>query len=393
MNQATLPTRVLPRSSVQFVDLQRQYRELKTEIDAAVESVFSCAGFILGTEVAAFEEEFAAYCGVRHCVGVGSGLDALILTLKGLGVGAGDEVILPGNTFIATALAVTHTGATPVLVDHDPQNYTMHPGSLATAISGRSKAVIPVHLYGQAADMDAINAIAAEHGLMVVEDAAQAHGATYDQRRCGSLGRAAAFSFYPGKNLGGAGDGGAVVTDDDELAAWLRKMRNYGSGHKHHHELAGRNTRLDALQAAVLRVKLCHLDRWNELRRHTAEHYQVRLAELPIALPVTAAKRTHAYHLYVIRCGGRDELLSYLDQRGVSAGIHYPVPIHQQPAYRRRCMVPRPLRYTQEYAEQIISLPMHPHMTSEDVEYVVQCLGEFPGDLSLKENCSSIGTR
>jgi len=391
MPQSTLPSTLESRAPVRFVDLQRQYCELKTEIDAAIQSVFARAGFILGSEVAAFEEEFADYCGAEHCVGVGSGLDALTLILKGLGIGRGDEVILPGNTFIATALAVTHAGATPVLVDHDPTDFTLDPGCFAAAISGRTKAVIPVHLYGQMADMDRINAIAAEHGLIVVEDAAQAHGATCHGRRCGSFGRAAGFSFYPGKNLGGAGDGGAVVTDDEGLDAWLRKARNYGSSVKHQHDLGGYNTRLDGVQAAVLRVKLRHLDRWNDLRRQFAEDYRVRLAGLPIALPATGRNRTHVYHLYVIRCGQRDALVSFLEDSGVSAGIHYPVPIHLQPAYRRRCLVPEHLRFTEHYAHQILSLPMHPHMTPEDVEYVVQCLHEFPGNLSIVDQPLSVG--
>ena len=386
MSDSRCPTKVITGKTVQLVDLQRQYREIKREIDSAVESVFSGGGFVLGREVELFEQEFAAYCGADYCVGVGSGLDALTLALKGVGVGPGDEVILPGNTFIATALAVTHAGATPVLVDHDPQSYTMRPGCFAAAINQKTKAVIPVHLYGQTADMDAINAIAAEHGVIVVEDAAQAHGATYGTRRCGSLGAAAAFSFYPGKNLGGAGDGGAVVTNDGDLAEWLRRMRNYGSKVKYQHDLAGGNTRLDTIQAAVLRVKLRHLDRWNDLRRDVAKQYDARLSRVPITLPTIGAKRSHVYHLYVIRCARRDELLAYLNERGVAAGIHYPLPIHRQGAYRDRCIVPKPLDYTEAYASQVLSLPIHPHMTSESIDTVIQCLYDFSDEVLVSHS-------
>lgn len=369
-------------SPIQFVDLQRQYLDLKTEMDAAVAGVMFRADFILGSEVTAFEEAFASYCGAAHCVGVGSGLDALTLTLRGLGIGPGHEVILPGNTFVATALAVSHAGATPVLVDHDADTYNIDPAEAARAVNERTRAIIPVHLYGQPADMDALTAIADEHGLTVIEDAAQAHGAAYRGRRCGALGRAAAFSFYPGKNLGGCGDGGAIVTDDAELAEWLRKARNYGSVVKYKHESTGFNTRLDAIQAAVLRVKLRHLDNWNCIRTRIAETYDRDLADLPIVRPVTGAGCTHIYHLYVIRCGSRDALLAHLKERGVTAGIHYPVPIHHQPAYQRRCLAPRPLTNTERFANQLLSLPIHPHMTPADVARVTECLHEFPGDLT-----------
>ncbi|RJP34586.1 MAG: DegT/DnrJ/EryC1/StrS family aminotransferase [Phycisphaerales bacterium] len=367
---------------VYFVDLQRQYEELKDEIGAAVGRVFSSAGFILGAEVEAFEREFAEYCGVKHCVGVGSGLDALTFILRGLGLKPGDEVILPGNTFIATALAVTHAGGTPVLVDHDPKTYTMDAACFAAAINARTRAVVPVHLYGRAAEMGRINAIASEHGIAVVEDAAQAHGAVYNGRRCGSLGFAAAFSFYPGKNLGGAGDGGAVVTDSDSLAAWLRQARNYGSTVKYHHEMVGYNSRLDAIQAAVLRVKLRRLDRWNALRRQAAERYCSELTELPIGLPVDVSGESHVHHVFPIRCGRRDDVAKHLQSCGVQTGVHYPIPIHQQPAYRRKCRVPGRMPFTESIATQLLSLPMHPHLTRDDIDRVVQALRTFPGDLA-----------
>ncbi len=370
---------------VHFVDLQRQYEELKAEIDSAVSGVLGRAAFILGGEVEAFEREFAEYCGVKHCIGVGSGLDALTFILRGLGLKPGDEVILPGNTFIATALAVTHAGATPVLVDHDPATYTMDPGCFAAAITDRTRAVIPVHLYGRAAEMDRINAIASEHGIAVVEDAAQAHGALYKGRRCGSLSFASAFSFYPGKNLGCAGDGGAVLTDSDNLAGWLRQARNYGSTVKYHHEMVGYNSRLDGIHAAILRVKLRHLDRWNDLRRGAAARYCRELADLPVMLPVDVSSESHVNHVFAIRCGQRDDVIAHLNATGIQAGVHYPVPIHQQPAYRRKCRVPNRLQYTESIATQLLSVPMHPHLSNDDIDRVVAGLRTFNGDLSLVE--------
>jgi len=383
---------------VALVDLPRQYDELGEEIDAAIRKVMQQGAFILGEELALFEEEFAAYCGARHCVGVGSGLSALTLALKGLGIGATDEVILPANTFIATALAVTNTGATPVLVDHDRETYNISPQAIELAITKNTRAIIPVHLYGQPADMDQINAIADQYGLIVVEDAAQAHGATYQgrgtgatsvqpvDRHCGSLGQAAAFSFYPGKNLGAFGDGGAVVTNDDDLANWLKTARNYGSTVKYRHDMVGVNSRLDNLQAAVLRIKLRHLDRWNQIRRDTARTYCERLADLPIVLPREAPDRTHVYHLFVCRCGHRDALLDFLKRRGIAAGIHYPVPIHRQRAYQGKCVIADSLTYAEAFSDQLISLPMHPHLSGDDIERVCTSIREFPSDLTPKKN-------
>ncbi|MFQ5414555.1 MAG: DegT/DnrJ/EryC1/StrS family aminotransferase [Phycisphaerae bacterium] len=363
-----------PAPRIRFVDLHRQHVELQQDIAAAVARVIAGDAFILGAEVAAFEEAFAAYCGAAHCVGVGSGLDALTLALRGLGIGQNDEVIIPANTFIATALSVLHTGATPVLVDYNPETYTLDPGCIRPAITSNTKAVIPVHLYGRPADMDRINAIAAEHDLLVIEDAAQAHGAVYKGRRCGSLARAAAFSFYPGKNLGALGDGGAVVTDDGELATWLRKARNYGSDVKHHHEIVGVNSRLDAVHAAVLRVKLEHLDRWNASRQAVAQRYHEMLPGTSLALPARAADGEHVYHLFVIQTPARDALAEQLAANGVETGIHYPIPIHRQPACGKLCRVPAPLQRTEQAAERLLSLPMHPHLTAVEAADVAEAV-------------------
>ncbi len=378
-------TRLRPTGrKVQFVDLQRQHEELAEEINAAVQSVLTSNAFVLGEEVGAFEDEFAEFCGVKHCVGVGSGLDALTLALRAFDTGPGDEVILPANTFIATALAVTQVGATPVLVDHDPETYNLDPRRLTAAITRRTRAIIPVHLYGQPADMDEIRIIAEEHGLTVLEDACQAHGAFYKGRRCGSLGQAAAFSFHPGKNLGACGDGGAVVTNDDEVADHIRRLRNYGSVVKYHHESRGTNSRLDSIQAAILRVKLRRLETWNDARRRTADLYRVKLADLPTVPPVTAESRDHVYHLYVIRCAHRDRLLDHLNGRNVSTGIHYPIPIHRQPAYEDNCVVAGPLSCAESLCGELLSLPMHPYMTPEDVEAVVNSIREFYDRLSSR---------
>ncbi|MBU0718123.1 MAG: DegT/DnrJ/EryC1/StrS family aminotransferase [Planctomycetes bacterium] len=361
-------------TSIPLVNLQAQHNDLRNEIDLAVDGVIRSAGFIQGPEVSAFEEEFAAYCETKHCIGVGSGLDALMLILRGLGIGEGDEVITAANTFVATALAIRHAGATPVLVDHDPETYNIDPALIPAAITPRTKAIMPVHLYGQPADMDAIQAIADEHGLIVVEDAAQAHGARYQGRRCGSMGWAAGFSFYPGKNLGAMGDGGAVVTNDDDLAQWLRAARNYGSTIKYHHSICGFNSRLDSIQAAVLRIKLRHLDRWNEQRRQWAAEYGTLLAATGVVLPATRGEVEHVYHLYVIRCADRDAVVSELQRHGIGAAIHYPVPIPGQAALRGRCIIPQPLTYTTTYCDQLLSLPMCPYLTNSQVEKVAHVL-------------------
>lgn len=355
---------------IRFVDLQTQYRSLKQEIDEAILAVLERGDFILGSAVETFEKNFARYCEVEHCVGVASGLDALTLALKGLGVTSGDEVIIPANTFIATALSVLQTGATPVLVEYDPDTYNIDPARVERAITAKTKAIVPVHLYGQPADMDALGSIATEHDLLIVEDAAQAHGARYRQRRCGSFGHAAAFSFYPGKNLGAYGDGGSVVTNDRRLADWLRQARNYGSSTKHHHEILGTNSRLDSIQAAVLNVKLQYLDHWIDIRRSVAVAYHDALGGLPIELPNTAADNEHAFHLYVIQSDAREALQEAFGQDGIQSGIHYPIPIHLQPACRDRCIVPEDLGQTEQAAKRLLSLPMHPDLSPGDIERV-----------------------
>ncbi len=366
--------------SIPLVNLKRQHQELQSRIREAVESVLARGDFILGSQVQAFEEEFAYFCEAKHCIGVGSGLDALTLAMKGLGIGPGDEVITTANTFIATALAIVHTGATPVLVDHDPDTYNLDPQTLTPAITSRTKAILPVHLYGQPADMDAIRTIADEHGLLVIEDAAQAHGARYKGRRCGSLGRAAGFSFYPGKNLGAMGDGGAIVTDDDDLARWLRAARSYGSHVKHHHPIRGYNSRLDNIQAAVLRIKLRHLDEWNERRRESADQYRRLLADCDIVLPYERECARHVYHLFVIRCTRRNAVLKHLSERGIGAGLHYPIPIHHQEALKVRCVIPRPLPYSERFCHELISLPLCPYLETEEVETVARTLLEAVSD-------------
>lgn len=359
---------------IRFVNLDAMYEDLQDEINVAIHNVLARSSFVLGAEVKAFEEEFAAYCETKHCIGVGSGLDALVLSMKALGIGPGDEVITASNTFIATAFAISQTGATPVLVEYEPSTFCLDPRRLSAAISSRTKAILPVHLYGHPADMDAIQVIADEHGLIVIEDAAQAHGARYRGRRCGSLGRAAAFSFYPSKNLGAMGDAGAIVTNDDEAADWLRAARNYGSTVKYKHEIHGVNSRLDAIQAAVLRVKLRYLDEWNATRRYLAGRYVDMLGSTGIELPQAVGDVEHVHHLFVIRCGNRDELAQHLDQQGIENGVHYPLPIHEQPAFERGCLIPESLAQTTLACDEILSLPMCPYLTDEQVSVVAQAV-------------------
>ena len=359
---------------IPLVNLAAMHTELQREIATAIDAVLTRGDYILGRDVFAFEEEFAAYLGAKHCIGVGNGLDALTLALKGLGVGHGDEVITQANTYVATALAVHHAGATPVLVDHEPDTYGIDPQGILAAITPRTKAIIPVHMYGQAADMDAVAEIATKYGLKVLEDAAQAHGTIYKGRRCGTLGDAAAFSFYPGKNLGAIGDGGAIVTNDDDVAAWLRSARNYGSTVKYRHTVKGMNTRLDTLQAAVLRVKLPFLDRWNETRRELAERYRSALADTGLVLPAQRRGGEHNYHLFVVRCATRDALLQHLHAQGIGAAIHYPVPVHQQVCFGRGCIVPDPVPYTERFADQLLSLPICPYLAHEQVDEIADAV-------------------
>jgi len=345
---------------VPFLDLAAATAEVRAEIDTAVGRVLSSGRYLLGPETEAFEAEWAAYCGARHCVTVGSGCDALELSLRALGIGPGDEVIVPSHTFIATWLAVSAAGARPVPVEG---------GRIAQAVTGRTAAVVPVHLYGHPADLDEVHAVASRYGLAVVEDAAQAHGARYRGRRIGR--GCAAFSFYPGKNLGSLGDGGAVTTDDAALAGRLRLLRNYGSRRKYHHELRATNSRLDELQAAVLRVKLARLDEWNERRAKIAARY---LAGLPghVLAPAVASWAEPSWHLFVIRARGRDELRERLAQSGVETLIHYPVPPHRSPAYCWELDLPEADRL----ADTVLSLPIGPHLSEAQVDRVIEAVAQ-----------------
>ena len=365
---------------VPFLDLKAPYRELGADLDAAHRRVMESGWFILGDELAAFEREFAAYCGARHCVGVGNGLDALHLILRAMGIGPGDEVIVPSNTYIATWLAVSYAGATPVPVEPDPATYNLDPARVEEAVTPRTRAVMPVHLYGQAADVDGIREVAERHGLRVIEDAAQAQGSLYRGRRAGALADAAGFSFYPGKNLGALGDAGAVTTDDDKLADELRRLRNYGSPVKYQHDVKGVNSRLDELQAAFLRAKLPRLDEWNARRARVAEYYLQALEGVPdLRLPAVADYAGPVWHLFVVRHPRRDALQKHLTERGVGTLIHYPLPPHLQPAYAEMGLAPGSLPLAEAMAREVLSLPMGPHLSEEDADYVVSAVSSFKG--------------
>jgi len=363
--------------NIPFVDLQSQYQSIKAEADAAVLAVMKRGDFILGGAVAEFEQVFADYCGAKYAVGVDSGYAALELIVRAYGIGPGDEVITAANTFIATTLAISNAGATPVLVDIDPETYNIDPAKIEAAITPRTRAIMPVHLYGQPVDMDPILAIARKRGLRVFEDAAQAAGARYKGRRIGCLGDAAGFSFYPGKNLGAYGDGGAVVTNDAEIAEKIKLMRNVGQRVKYYHEVKGFNHRLDTMQAAVLKVKLPHLDSWNAERRRAAATYAELLAGLPMITPPTAGYAEHIFHLYVVRVRNREALMEHLKQQGIATGLHYPIPIHLQPAYSELGYKAGDFPITEAYAETILSLPIFPELDDDKVAYVVAAIRDF----------------
>jgi dTDP-4-amino-4,6-dideoxygalactose transaminase len=357
-----------------FLDLLAPHVELRAELQAAFTRVLDSGWYILGEEVEAFEAEFAAYCEAEHCVGVGNGLDALHLILRACGVGAGDEVIVPSNTYIATWLSVTYSGARPVPVEPDDQTYNLDPGKIEAAITPATKAIMPVHLYGQPADMDAINGIADRYGLKVIEDAAQAHGARYRGRRVGGLGTAAGFSFYPGKNLGALGDGGAIVTNDAILAQKLRVLRNYGSRVKYHNEVRGFNSRLDELQAALLRVKLPMLDEWNARRRVVATRYKECLASSGLVLPTVPEWAEPVWHLFVVRHRDRNILQEGLQDAGIGTMIHYPVPPHLQPAYEDLGWCKGSFPLSEAIHREVLSLPMGAHVKNEEQLRVVKQL-------------------
>ncbi|MGB8225278.1 MAG: DegT/DnrJ/EryC1/StrS family aminotransferase, partial [Sedimentisphaerales bacterium] len=338
-----------------------QYLSYKNEIDTAIRQVLDSGWYILGKEVKAFEEEFASYIGVGFGIGVGSGTDAIQLALRALKIGTGDEVITVSHTAVATVAAIEMTGAKAIMVDIEPDFYTIDPSKIKAAITPRTKAIIPVHLYGQPADLDPILKIARQHNLRVIEDCAQAHGAIYKNKRAGSFGDIACFSFYPTKNLGALGDGGMVVTNDSKLAERVEMLRQYGWKERYVSQFAGINSRLDELQAAILRVKLKHLDEDNSKRIHLADIYNRQLSDTDLILPRQRENSSHIYHLYVIRSSRRDKLLSYLKEKGIGAAVHYPVPVHLQPAYNHG----QNLEWTEHITKEILSLPMYPELSTE----------------------------
>jgi dTDP-4-amino-4,6-dideoxygalactose transaminase len=361
-------------TKVPFVDLQAQYRSIAAEVTSAMMRVVERGDYILGEDVRLFEEEFARYIGTGQAIAVGSGLDALELALRAYEIGAGDEVITAANTFIATALAIMATGARPILVDVDPDTYNIDPAAIEAAVTPRTKAIMPVHLYGQPADMRQILEIARKRGLIVIEDAAQAHGARYDGKRAGSMGHSAGFSFYPAKNLGAYGDGGMVVTNDAAIAEKVRRLRNYGQRVKYEHPFIGTNSRLDTIQAAALRVKLRHLDEWNSARAEHAAAYNALLTGMPLILPKADQKCSHIYHLFVIQLERRTEVQESLTANGIGTGIHYPIPIHMQAACANLGYRKGDFPVTEHAASRILSLPMYSELTRDHREVVAENL-------------------
>jgi dTDP-4-amino-4,6-dideoxygalactose transaminase len=368
---------------VPFVDLKAQHLPIQEEVEDAIHQVIDHSDFALGEEVYRFEEEFANYCGVRYAIGVDSGLSALKLSLHAFQIGHGDEVIVPAHTFIASAAAVTFAGANPILVDVIPNTYCIDPSEIEGAITEHTRAIIPVHLYGLPADMDAILEIAHKYNLVVIEDAAQAHGAWYKDRRTGSLGHAAAFSFYPTKNLGGFGDGGIVTTNDSQVAERIRSLRNCGQKHKNIHELPPFNHRLDTIQAAVLRVKLSYLDQWNESRRRCAAMYNELLSDSDVTIPIENPDSQHVYHLYVVRTPKRDALQAHLQDQGIGTGIHYPIPIHLQPYYSNNGFHHGQFPVAEKLCDEILSLPMFPTISRDQLQYVADKAIEYSEKIAM----------
>ena len=364
-------------AQIPFLSLLAAYQELKKEIDEAVARVLDSGFYLLGKELDAFEKEFAEYLGVKHCVGVGNGLEALHLSLRALGVQPGDDVLVPSNTYIATWLAVTYAGARPVPVEPDERTYNINAHNIESALTERTKGIIPVHLYGQSADMDEILQIARKHNLWVLEDAAQAHGARYKGMRVGGFGDGAGWSFYPGKNLGALGDGGAVTTNSDDLADKVRVLRNYGSRIKYSHVEKGFNSRLDEIQAAVLRVKLKHLDEWNKRRLSIAALYTQGLKDVGLTLPFVPEWAEPVFHLFVVRSKQRDALRQHLENAGIGALIHYPVPPHLQEAYQELAILSGSLPISEGIHREVLSLPMGPHVSETQAKAVVQAIRKF----------------
>lgn len=364
--------------NIPFASFKKMHSELREKLDLAYERVLESNYYIQGKECADFEKKFAGYCGVDYCVGVGNGLDALTLILRAMDIGNSDEVIVPSNTYIATALAVSSVGATPVFVEPEIQTYNINSNKIEEMITENTKAIIAVHLQGRPADMDKICAIANKHNLRVIEDAAQAHGARYKGKRVGAIGDAAGFSFYPGKNLGALGDGGCVTTNDKEIADRVRSLGNYGSDYKYHHIYKGVNSRLDELQAAFLNVKLDKLDYWNEERRKIAEKYFAGITNPLVTLPLKSDDIfEHIYHVFVIRCKERDKLEEYLNSKGIGTVKHYPIPMHRQLAYKDLGIGEGELPIAEEISRTVLSLPMYYGMTDEEIQYVVKNINEF----------------
>lgn len=364
---------------IPFLDLHAQYKAIGGELEAAAVAVMRRGEFVLGPSVAAFEENFAAYCGARHCVAVNTGTSALHLAMLALGIGAGDEVITVPMTFVATAAAIRYANATPVFVDIDPDTWTMDASKIEAAITPRTKAICPVHLHGRMADMSAILAVAQKHGLPVVEDAAQAHGAELGGKRAGTLGAIGCFSFYPGKNLGACGEGGAITTDDDRYADSIRKLRDWGQSAKYHHDMLGYNYRMDGIQGAILDVKLRHLAEWTDRRRAAAALYDDMLADVDVVTPARPKGREHVYHVYAIRSTRRDAVQQALKEAGVATNIHYPRPVHLQKAFADLGCKPGDFPVSEAVGAETLSLPMFPELTHVQIELVASALRRICG--------------
>ena len=363
--------------NVPFASFEVMHYELQEELRFAIQEVMDCNWFVGGEKKELFERQFAEYCGTKYCVGCGNGLDALFLLLKAYGIKEGDEVIIPSNTFIATALAVTYTGAIPVFVEPQIDNYTIDTTKIESKITKKTKAIIPVHLYGQPADMDEINKIAKKYELIIIEDAAQAHGAKYKDRTVGNLGNAAGFSFYPGKNLGAMGDAGAVTTNDKVIAEKIRALSNYGSDYRYHHIYQGINSRLDELQAAILSVKLKKLDYWNQYRQKVAKRYLEEIKNEKIIKPIIAKNRTHVWHIFALRAKNRYELEKYLDKYNIKTNIHYPIPIHLQKGYKNLKIEKGKLPIAEQISNTELSIPMYYGIKEEQISYVIDILNKF----------------
>lgn len=362
---------------IPLVNLKAQYQIIKSEVNSAIKNVLESTHFILGEKVENFEQKFAKFSGTKYAVGVASGLNALELGMRALGIGEGDEVITPTNSFIASSSAISFTGAKPVLVDCEENSFNINPKKIEEKITKKTKAIMPVHLYGRPADMDPILKIAKEHSLVVIEDACQAHGASYKGKKVGSIGVFGAFSFYPGKNLGGYGDGGIVTTNNEKLAQTIRSMRNYGQTQKYHHEYLAWNSRLDTIQAAVLLVKLKYLDKWNKARRKIAENYNKLLKNLPVITPQIPKDSEHVFHLYIIRTKKRDALAKFLKKHVISTGLHYPIPIHLQKAYSKLGYKKGDFPVSERLSKEILSLPMYPELKESQIEFICKTIKEF----------------